>query len=346
MSIREGVRGFTVIYRDAYGRKQRAHAPTRDTAVAIEQTLTAQVRITRAQVKNFQRREALTISQAFTAWMSARVLCDRTRINDQRRVLHFTLRYASRLAHEVSPQIIAEHLNNRAQAVAPGTLYQEARLLKNFFAWCKEQCITPTDPASGVQLRAVNRSPGFSLTAAQETQLLTVWSPRSRLKALLALDAGMARADIHSLTRAQIDFAQRTISYYRVKTRVFALIPLTRRLETEILRVCSHCTDPHARLFKAKPGSGHSLTRAARARLDFDFRFHDLRHTFISKVARTGARNRIVQALAAHAPQTVTERYEHPELTELREVITAMERGVRLIAAEPPAAQAPGETEP
>ncbi len=57
-----------------------------------------------------------------------------------------------------------------------------------------------------------------------------------------------------------------------------------------------------------------------------DLKFHHLRHTCLSWLGDTGANKSVIQAIAGHANQDVTDRYVHVSLAALREAITRMEQ--------------------
>lgn len=61
-------------------------------------------------------------------------------------------------------------------------------------------------------------------------------------------------------------------------------------------------------------------------------RFHDLRHTFVSRLARLGATPATIQKVAGHASITTTERYTHTSSTEaalaIREIVNGSNREV------------------
>ena len=54
-----------------------------------------------------------------------------------------------------------------------------------------------------------------------------------------------------------------------------------------------------------------------------DLRFHDLRHTFASRLAITGAQQKVIQTLLGHKTSAMTDRYTHLSAQALR---TAVER--------------------
>lgn len=64
----------------------------------------------------------------------------------------------------------------------------------------------------------------------------------------------------------------------------------------------------------------------------YELRFHDLRHTFLSRLARIGVAPATIQSVAGHASITTTERYTHTSSTEaalkVRDLINGANREV------------------
>jgi site-specific recombinase XerD len=63
-----------------------------------------------------------------------------------------------------------------------------------------------------------------------------------------------------------------------------------------------------------------------RAGID-NFRFHDLRHTFASRLILAGVGLETVQELLGHSSITMTRRYTHLTATHVREAVERLERG-------------------
>lgn len=329
MAVYETAGGFAVDVRDAFGKRKRFVVGSRQAAEAIEANLRGQARETRAQLATFQTTTNLTVLELFEAWQATRFIQAKSKYNELRRLRQFLKSHAATRATEVSPATLAGHIAMRATQLSPAALYQEGRIIRNMFTWASDQLRCPVNPAKGLKLPQPRSAPGMALTAEQEGELIEVLTPRMRVRAVLALDAGLARIDIGQITRGQIDFEQRTVTYHRHKTHMLAVIPMTARILAELKRYCGSITAPDARLFKVN-AQHNDFLKTAMPKLSFTCRNHDLRHTFISRVAATGCRQRITQALAGHSPQTPTERYDHPTLEELRRVIAAMEGGTKL----------------
>jgi integrase len=74
-----------------------------------------------------------------------------------------------------------------------------------------------------------------------------------------------------------------------------------------------------------KPHSANKFIPRARRVVGAAFRFHDLRHTFATRLAGVAQRPRLVQYLLGHHATTPTEKYDHPTQEETRAAIQAMD---------------------
>ena len=60
---------------------------------------------------------------------------------------------------------------------------------------------------------------------------------------------------------------------------------------------------------------------SARKAAKVSFRFHDLRHTFISRLAESQASDSTVMALAGHVFRAMMERYSHTRMEAKRKAV-------------------------
>jgi len=58
-------------------------------------------------------------------------------------------------------------------------------------------------------------------------------------------------------------------------------------------------------------GSWRSAWKTAKAAANVNCRWHDLRHSFVSRVAAGGARDRTIEELAGWVPPEMLKRYSH-----------------------------------
>ena len=126
----------------------------------------------------------------------------------------------------------------------------------------------------------------------------------------------MRRAEILNLQWDQIDFNRRRIKVEKTKSGRVRYIPINEALFNELCRLKSVSgenpyvfTNPRTgeQYIDMKTGFKGACGRAKIKGL----RFHDLRHTFASRLLEKGADIETVRDLLGHHSITITQRYTH-----------------------------------
>lgn len=181
------------------------------------------------------------------------------------------------------------------------------------------------------------------LTRAQVDRLLAVASPTARLAFALSALAGLRAGEVRGLSWRDVDLPGRALTVRLAlshgqlappKSGHERTVPLTKRLVT-LLRDAKPTGAPaqgrvavtaHGKAWGTW-GLGLAFERAqTRAGIE-GFRFHDLRHFFVTQLFRDGAPAPAVQMLAGHHSLEVTQRYAHMVSTDLRVAIDRLECG-------------------
>jgi integrase len=151
------------------------------------------------------------------------------------------------------------------------------------------------------------------LAADEIARLLAACEPVPYLKpfAIVALNTGMRRNEILSLTRRTIDWTAKTAALSETvtkngKSRVVFLN------EAAFAALASLPTRIDGRLFPLGPNQISIAFKRAVDRAEIaDFRLHDLRHCFASAHVMSGTPQRAIQSLLGHSDGRMTERYSH-----------------------------------
>ncbi len=236
---------------------------------------------------------------------------------------------------DISPKVIVAYKNKRYEdGVAPATINRELANLKKAFnlamrewEWCH------SNPVSRVSMEKENNQRDRWLSQDEETRLLSGCAPWLRDLVIFGLNTGMRMGEILELTWAGVDFARRTVTVFRSKNGERRTIPVNHGV-LDVLkakaRVRSLRTD---RVFCSKAyttlESGH-LRRAFRlalrkAKIE-DFHFHDLRHTFATRLVQAGVDLYKVQKLLGHKSPVMTQRYAHHFPESLRDGVEMLDR--------------------
>ncbi|MGA7869386.1 MAG: tyrosine-type recombinase/integrase [Candidatus Binatus sp.] len=160
-------------------------------------------------------------------------------------------------------------------------------------------------------------------------------SPYLKAFVIVALNSGMRRGEILSLTRKSIDWQNSSATLELTKNGDTRHVPLNSAA-VDALRSLPARLDG-GRLFPFK--DDHSVSRAFRRAVERanieDFRLHDLRHTFASYHAMAGVQGRGLQSLLGHRDARMTMRYSHLSDGYLRAAVDSVVLGAAAPAERP-----------
>lgn len=185
----------------------------------------------------------------------------------------------------------------------------------------------------------VGRTVVKALSPDEVERLIATASPSLRRAFLLAAFVGLRAGEIRGLRWKDVDLkAGHLVVSESVCRGVVGtpksghqrLVPLVERLKVELASTTERPRDAPASLSpRGERWSEFALTDAFRracTRVGLEgqgWRFHDLRHFFVTSLFLSGAPATVVQALAGHSHLTTTQRYAHVGAVDLR---TAMEK--------------------
>jgi integrase len=236
----------------------------------------------------------------------------------------------------ITPKLIVDYKNKRyTDGVKPATINRELATLKKAFNLARREWEWCTDnPVCRVSMERENNTRDRWLTIEEEQRLLQAISLRLRDLIIFALNTGMRMGEILALTWAGVDLFRRTVTVFRSKNGERRTIPINS-IVLDVLRrkyaARSRMTDLvfHSQAGTSLDGSNirHGLNAALRVAKIQDFHFHDLRHTFATRIVQAGVDLYKVQRLLGHKSPMMTQRYAHHYPESLREGVEALERG-------------------
>ena len=244
--------------------------------------------------------------------------------------------FGGRTLAEITPKLIVEYKNRRyAAGLKPASINRELASLKKAFnlavrewEWCRE------NPVSRVSMERENNQRDRWLSVEEETRLLQACAPWLHDLVTFALHTGMRMGEILELTWRGVDFTRRTVMVVPLEERrtahhsqsIETVLPVlkqkakVRSLKTDVV-FCSKTFTPME--------SGHlrrSFRLALRKAKIEDFHFHDLRHTFATRLVQAGVDIYKVQRLLGHKSPIMTQRYAHHYPESLRDGVEILDR--------------------
>lgn len=194
---------------------------------------------------------------------------------------------------------------------APASVNHEIVLLSSVLRLAQEQGHLETNACRKVKKLRLNNRRTRYLSDEEETRLLTAcFGRRQHLTPLirLALNTGMRRGELFKLEGRDIDWSRRIVHVRDPKNGRDRAIPLNdeaRRVlegmpETKAGELIFDCGDIK-----------RAWASACRIAEIEDLHFHDLRHTFATRLADAGADAFTIAALLGHTTIQMTSRYTH-----------------------------------
>ncbi|OGW60052.1 MAG: hypothetical protein A2V83_11140 [Nitrospirae bacterium RBG_16_64_22] len=269
---------------------------------------------------------------------------------------------------EVTPKVLVEYKARRRKEgttytregktgevtahrdVGPGTINRELTLLSAAFnmavkewEWCRE------NPVARVSKEKEPPGRDRYLTAEEDKELFKACPDWLREIISFAVNTGMRQGEILSLRWPSVDLFRRVLVAEKSKNGEKRTVPLNEAVLTlfkEKARVRSLKTDLVFHSEAHTPIDLGNLRRAfgkaiKKAKVG-DFHFHDLRHTFATRLVQAGVDMYKVQRLLGHKTPTMTQRYAHHSTESLRDGVEVLDR-VRLLLD---TAQNPAQTVP
>jgi len=148
-------------------------------------------------------------------------------------------------------------------------------------------------------------------------------SPHLKPILLLAYHTGMRKGEILNLKWEQVDLEDGWINLKpeQTKTHEARRIPLHPNVIENLKKITQE--EEHVFLYKGKPikeikkGFKNALKRAGIK----DFRFHDLRHTFVTNMRKAGKQDRSIMKITGHKTMSVFLRYDTVDDEDLKKVV-------------------------
>lgn len=221
-----------------------------------------------------------------------------------------------------------QHRHKQNPKLSDVTINRDLEVLRHILFWAVDEGFLKMNPLSRCPMVRPRRKPRVILSLTEEEKLLAAAAPHLRDIAIASLDAGLRRGEILAQRWEHIDFDRRLLSVTHSKTAGGEAreIPLTDRLfgllngrrEAEGF-VFTFQGDP---IIRIKTAWKSAIRRAGIRYL----RFHDLRHTFNTRLLEAGVLQEVRKKLMGHSSgEEVNAIYTHIDVLEKRKAIRNLE---------------------
>jgi integrase len=232
---------------------------------------------------------------------------------------------------DITPFLIEKYKRLRKEAGrSEVTINRELAFLKNLFTMAVKWGKASENPVA--QMRFFREENGRTrfLTENEETRLLASCNPFLRPLVVTALHTGFRKSELLSLRWGQVDFRHRlvTVDAAYAKNGETRSVPMTAMLYNTLRPLQAGATIPVFLTHNGTPYQHIAKVFEATCRRAglTDVTFHDLRHTFASRLVMAGVDLPTVQALMGHKRIDMTLRYTHLAPGHKRTAITVLDR--------------------
>jgi len=215
--------------------------------------------------------------------------------------------------------------------IKDATINRDLSVLRHILYWAVDEQLLEANPIARLKMARERRTKRQVLSLAEERLLLPAASPHLRAMIMAALDTGMRRGEITGQRWEDVDLERKLLCVTRSKTPEGEAreIPLTARLSEWLSANCKS----EGVVFGFRGEQVRILKTAWKTALKNSgirhIRFHDLRHTFNTRLMEAGVLQEIRMALMGHSSgKSVHATYTHIELPAKRQAILKLESWV------------------
>jgi integrase len=236
---------------------------------------------------------------------------------------------------EVTPGRIEDYMvKRRADGVKDVSIHHELNLLRHAFNLAfKKWDLVKSNPFEKVRLPSGETKRVRYLKPDEEERLFAELEKRGdwlTAVVIVARETGLRLTNVCELTWDQADLFKKAIEVDHTKNGRPVWVPMTENVLRELKNLNKVRTLETSRVFwvDGKPIHRYWVGRAFRSlckRAGIEnFRFHDLRHDFCSRLVQAGQPLHVVAELAGHSKITTTQRYAHLSPEVKRQAIDAL----------------------
>jgi len=237
---------------------------------------------------------------------------------------------------DITPLKIERYRAERLKGtITKSTVNREITIMKRMFNLAIDWNFADVNPVLKVKL--------FSEKDTQKERILTEEEEEKLLKAvpdylrpiiIAALNTGMRRGEILNLRWRQVDMKNRQIRVEQTKSGKTRTIPINDALFQELqyekaLSGNSEYVFPNPKTGLPYTDVKKSFKKACSDVGIDDLRFHDLRHTFATRLLASGVDIVTVRDLLGHFSVRITQRYTHSNQDQKREAVQRLSGKVR-----------------
>ena len=308
---------WCVRYHDEHGREHREKVGPKSLAIKVYQKRKNQIAERRFFPEQIRRREVL-LADMIDDYLGR--VKDRLRSyrEYERAGRDWKAALPGKTLRQVHPGDIERYIAGRITEVRPATINRHLAFLKRLYNVAIADGKAETNPVRAVKLFRENNARVRFLTDDEEIRLRNAIGETEWPMVAVALHTGFRQGEQFHLRWRYVDFATGVLTIPRTKSGEARRVPMNDVVRDILRTLPSRLKGPW--VFPSTTGETphdarnyvHRVFEPALKKASIDgFRWHDLRHTFASRLVMAGVDLRTVQELMGHKTQAMTIRYAH-----------------------------------
>jgi integrase len=154
------------------------------------------------------------------------------------------------------------------------------------------------------------------LTEDEEMRLYAELADHIKPIVTIALNTGLRLGEIMKLKWSDVDLSKQLLKVENTKSGKVRYVPINASVVT-------YLRDGQGKLFKINNPKQGFRAACRRSRVQA-LRFHDLRHTFATRSLQGGADIETVRQILGHSSLSVTQKYVHSGLDQMRQAVESL----------------------
>lgn len=312
--------------------------------------------------RKYNRASAVTrfsdfVDNVFVTWAREN---KRSYKDDEQRAAKLKEFFGPRAIRDITPMLIEKFKSELRKSdsrlkrlFSPSTVNRYLQVLSRILSMAYENGIVDSNPMSRVKrLREPKPRQRYlnQYASDEEERLMKALAGYGEHVVALAeldLEVGMRLGELLEARWAEVDEANQLISVIKTKNDKPRLIPLTARALAILKRLRQDAPDEELIFDSTRTGRKRRqlmvcFERAVEASGIGNFHFHDLRHTFATRLRAANVHEYDIADLLGHSTTPgetrntkVTRGYAHGVPQRLRDAVNSLEEGKRLISGTP-----------
>src|SRR6266478_3065212 len=322
-----------ICYFDRFGKRHREKAGTKSVAIKLYRKRKQHVLEGKKLPENF-RKPSVNFDQLVDDALAYSKRNKRSYKTDVPRFASLKEWFGAQPAEELTPREIENTLARAAEKEkwAPSTFNHYRSLMSLCYRLGILNRKVASNPARSVTHRREDNNRVRFLTVEEEKKLRKVIEAKwiSHMPEFdLAINTGLRKGSEYGLAWDMVDFRGRMLNIPRTKNEEPIHVPLNDAA-VAALRVVHDRGDGRGRVFQSEKtgepleNGRHWFDDAVIEAEIKNFRWHDLRHTFASRLRMKGAPLEDIADLLGHKSLTMTRRYAHLGPNKLHAVVSLL----------------------